>query len=108
MKGKQFNSPPIEPDRYLLTHLPQWGNPKSESVMSADNWHVGVEASTDDRGRLSLGKLGIGKDQRFRMDKDASGVLTLVPVVSIPAEELLIWENEQPDQISIVSIGPHP
>jgi hypothetical protein len=63
--------------------------------MTADSWHAGVEASTDDRGRLSLGKLGIGKDQRFRMDKDASGVITLVPVVSIPAEELLIWENEQ-------------
>ena len=63
--------------------------------MSEENWQSGFEVASDNRSRLSLAKAGVTKNQRFRVSKDERGVLTLTPMVSIPAEELNFWKNEQ-------------
>lgn len=56
-------------------------------------WHADIELVCDDRARISLAKVGAEKNQRYRAHREDSGVITLTPMVSVPEEELLFWED---------------
>ena len=52
-----------------------------------------AEAEVDSRGRVSLGKAGAEPGRRYRVERNIDGVLLLIPVVSIPEREMIIWRN---------------
>ncbi len=52
------------------------------------------EAVVDERGRLSMGKSGVRKDDRYAIAVNDEGQILLTPLVSIPRRELIIWENQ--------------
>src|SRR5260370_12371541 len=54
---------------------------------------TGAEAEGDSRGRVSLGKAGAEPGRRYRVERNIDGVLLLIPVVSIPEREMIIWHN---------------
>lgn len=53
-----------------------------------------AEVTADDRARLPFGRAGVHKDDRFALAMNADGAILLTPVVSIPARELIIWEDD--------------
>jgi len=55
----------------------------------------------DSRGRVTLGQLARGKNYRLLVNK--AGQLLLDPVVSIPEQELWLWQN--PEAITAVQQG---
>lgn len=57
-------------------------------------FHPVAEASVDARKRLSLGKAGAEKDARYLMSVNDDGEILLTPMASIPARELLIWQDD--------------
>lgn len=52
------------------------------------------EVSADERSRISFGKAGVRRDDRYAVAIHPSGDILLTPLVSIPKRELLVWENE--------------
>jgi hypothetical protein len=52
------------------------------------------ESEADSRGRVALGRAGArpGRRYQIRVDDD---MIILIPVVSIPEREMLVWENPQ-------------
>ena len=53
------------------------------------------EVVADDRARISFGRVGVRKDDRFAVAVGEDGTIVLTPLVSIPKRELLVWENQQ-------------
>lgn len=62
---------------------------------SADRFDVVGESEADARGRVALGRAGARPGRRYQVRTDPDGVIVLVPVVSIPEREMLVWENPQ-------------
>jgi hypothetical protein len=60
-----------------------------------DRFDVVGESEADARGRVALGRAGARPGRRYQVRTDADGVIVLVPVVSIPEREMLVWENPQ-------------
>ncbi len=56
---------------------------------------VRIEVEVDSRGRVSLGKAGAQPGRRYRVEQRIDGVLLLIPVVSIPEREMLVWRNPE-------------
>jgi hypothetical protein len=54
-----------------------------------------AEVEVDSRGRVSLGKAGAEPGRRYRVEQRIDGVLLLIPVVSIPEREMIVWRNPQ-------------
>jgi hypothetical protein len=54
-----------------------------------------AEAEVDSRGRVSLGKAGAEPGRRYRVERNIDGVLILIPVVSIPQREMIVWHNPE-------------
>ena len=54
-----------------------------------------AQADLDSRRRLSLGKIGRPEHTRYEISENSLGEILLVPLVSIPAREMIIWENSQ-------------
>ena len=54
-----------------------------------------AEAEVDSRGRVSLGKAGAEPGRRYRVERNIDGVLILIPVVSIPEREMMVWRNPE-------------
>ncbi|HEX9033139.1 MAG TPA: hypothetical protein VF834_14965 [Streptosporangiaceae bacterium] len=52
-----------------------------------------AEVEVDSRGRVSLGKAGAEPGRRYRVEQRIDGVLLLIPVVSIPEREMIVWRN---------------
>ena len=52
-----------------------------------------AEARVDSRGRVSLGEAGARPGRRYRIERNVDGVLILIPVVSIPEREMIVWQN---------------
>jgi hypothetical protein len=50
-----------------------------------------AEAEVDSRGRVSLGRAGAEPGRRYRVERNVDGVLLLIPVVSIPEREMVVW-----------------
>jgi len=54
-----------------------------------------AEVEVDSRGRVSLGKAGAEPGRRYRVEQRIDGVLLLIPVVSIPEREMIVWRNPE-------------
>lgn len=54
-----------------------------------------AEARVDSRGRVSLGEAGAKPGRRYRVERNVDGVLLLIPVVSIPEREMIVWRNPE-------------
>lgn len=54
-----------------------------------------AEAEVDSRGRVSLGRAGAEPGRRYRVERNIDGVLILIPVVSIPEREMVVWRNPE-------------
>jgi len=48
----------------------------------------------DERGRISFGKAGVRRDDKYAIAVSDDGEILLTPLVSIPRRELLVWEDE--------------
>jgi hypothetical protein len=53
------------------------------------------ESEADTRGRVALGRAGARPGRRYQIRADDDGVIILMPVVSIPEREMLVWEDPQ-------------
>lgn len=60
-----------------------------------DDFQLVGESEADSRGRVALGRAGARPGRRYQVRSDSDGVIVLVPVVSIPEREMLVWENPQ-------------
>jgi hypothetical protein len=54
-----------------------------------------AETEVDSRGRVSLGRAGAEPGRRYRVERNVDGVLMLIPVVSIPEREMIVWRNPE-------------
>jgi len=54
-----------------------------------------AEVEVDSRGRVSLGRAGAEPGRRYRVEQRVDGVLLLIPVVSIPEREMVVWRNPE-------------
>lgn len=54
-----------------------------------------AEVTADERARVAVGKAGAHKNDRYAVSMNADGAILLVPLVSIPKRELLVWENDE-------------
>jgi hypothetical protein len=52
-----------------------------------------AEVEVDSRGRVSLGRVGAEPGRRYRVEHNIDGVLLLIPVVSIPEREMIVWRD---------------
>lgn len=53
------------------------------------------QVSADDRSRLALGKSGVGAYENFFVTVFESGQILLTPVVSIPKNEVPLWNDAE-------------
>jgi hypothetical protein len=60
-----------------------------------DQFETVAEAEVDSRGRVSLGRAGAEPGHRYRVERNVDGVLLLIPVVSIPEREMVVWRNPE-------------
>jgi hypothetical protein len=54
-----------------------------------------TEVEVDSRGRVSLGKAGAQPGRRYRVEQRVDGVLLLIPVVSFPEREMVVWRHPE-------------
>lgn len=52
------------------------------------------EVTADDRSRIPFGRVGVHRNERFLVSRNAAGEILLTPMASIPRRELMIWEND--------------
>jgi hypothetical protein len=53
------------------------------------------EADVDSRRRISLGRIGHPEHKRYEILENDLGEILLVPLVSMPAREAIVWQNAQ-------------
>lgn len=70
------------------------GDLDERSMMKHDEFKPAGEVVADERARLSFGKAGVRRDDRFAVAVSDNGEILLTPLVSIPKRELFVWENE--------------
>jgi hypothetical protein len=63
-------------------------------VSAAAGFEPVSEVSADDRARIPFGRIGVHRNERFLVSRNASGEILLTPLASIPRRELLVWENK--------------
>jgi hypothetical protein len=56
----------------------------------SEEFETVAEARVDSRGRISLGDAGATP-----VERNVDGVLLLIPVVSIPEREMIVWKNPE-------------
>jgi hypothetical protein len=54
-----------------------------------------AEVTADDRARIPFGRVGVHRNERFLVSRNAAGEILLTPMASIPRRELLVWENAE-------------
>jgi hypothetical protein len=52
-----------------------------------------IEVEVDNRQRISLAKVRRNKHTRYRLIENEVGEITLIPLVTIPAREMILMEN---------------
>ena len=52
-----------------------------------------IEVTADGRARIPFGRVGVHRNERFLVSRNAAGEILLTPRASIPRRELMIWEN---------------
>lgn len=60
-----------------------------------ESFEIIAEVEVDSRGRVSLGRAGAEPGRRYRVEHNVDGVLLLIPVVSIPEREMIVWRNPE-------------
>jgi hypothetical protein len=60
-----------------------------------EDFETVAEARVDSRGRISLGEAGAKPGRRYRVERNVDGVLLLIPVVSIPEREMIVWRTPE-------------
>lgn len=65
----------------------------SSASYQPEQFETVAEVEVDSRGRVSLGKAGAEPGRRYRVEQRIDGVLLLIPVVSIPEREMIVWRN---------------
>jgi hypothetical protein len=60
-----------------------------------DEFETVAEVEVDSRGRVSLGRVGAEPGRRYRVERNVDGVLLLIPVVSIPEREMIVWRDPE-------------
>ncbi|MEU7221043.1 hypothetical protein [Nocardia iowensis] len=63
------------------------------SGLDLSRFEIVGESEADSRGRVALGRAGARPGRRYQVRIDSDGVVVLVPVVSIPEREMMVWEN---------------
>lgn len=58
-----------------------------------EQFHPLKEVTADDRTRIALGAAGVESNARYLVSKSDDGAILLTPMASIPAREMLVWEN---------------
>jgi hypothetical protein len=58
-----------------------------------EHFETVAEVEVDARGRVSLGRAGAEPGRRYRVEHNVDGVLLLIPVVSIPEREMIVWHD---------------
>lgn len=55
-----------------------------------------TEVEADERARIALGRAGVHRKDRYLVLKNtATGEIRMLPMASIPAREMIIWENDE-------------
>ena len=54
-----------------------------------------AQADLDSRRRISLGRAGKREHTRYEVRENDLGEILLVPLVSVPAREMIVWQNAQ-------------
>lgn len=67
----------------------------SSPLYQPEQFETVAETEVDSRGRVSLGKAGARPGRRYRVESNVDGVLILIPVVSIPEREMIVWRNPE-------------
>lgn len=62
---------------------------------SIDGFRRVGETDVDGRRRISLGRVGSSDHTRYDVYENDLGEILLVPLVSIPAREMIVWQNPQ-------------
>jgi len=75
----------------MIANMGEFGD---RSMMKHDEFKPAGEVVADERARLSFGKAGVRRDDRFAVAVSDNGEILLTPLVSIPKRELFVWENE--------------
>ena len=70
---------------------------------SPNEFETVAEAEVDSRGRVSLGRAGAQPGRRYRVQRNIDGVLLLIPVISFPEREAIVWEN--PELAAVIREG---
>jgi hypothetical protein len=65
------------------------------SEADIEQFETVTEAEVDGRGRVSLRQAGATPGRRYRVKRNVDGVLLLIPVVSIPEREMIVWNNPE-------------
>lgn len=65
------------------------------SQYDPEQFEIVAETEVDARGRVSLGKAGAEPGRRYRVERNIDGVLLLIPVVSIPEREMIVWRHPE-------------
>ncbi len=63
--------------------------------MATTDFRRAGEVELDARRRLSLGKAGKREHTRYLVEENDEGEIRLIPVVSVPARELFVWNNPE-------------
>ena len=63
--------------------------------VATEGYETVTEAEVDSRGRVSLGRAGATPGRRYRVQVRPDGAMLLIPVVSIPERELLVWTDPE-------------
>ncbi|BCB84695.1 hypothetical protein [Phytohabitans suffuscus] len=64
-------------------------------MTTLDDFRPVAEVTADERSRIAFGKLRVHKGDRYAVSVNADGAILLTPLASIPARELLVWENDE-------------
>jgi hypothetical protein len=62
-----------------------------------------AEVEVDNRRRISLGRVGRPEHRRYLIQEAADGEIRLIPVVSIPAREMILLQR--PDLVASLERG---
>ena len=67
----------------------------SSAQYPPEQFETVAETEVDSLGRVSLGKAGARPGRRYRVESNVDGVLILIPVVSSPEREMIVWRKPE-------------
>lgn len=54
-----------------------------------------TEITADDRGRVTIGRVGVRGNDRFLVSTRPTGEILLTPLATVPKRELLVWQDAE-------------